>query len=73
MVLYEDPPESDSTSKYEQSSTFGLVNSSASNILWTPDIVYGASSRNTGAGKAYVGANEEVLCWDIKKGDLLSR
>jgi len=35
--------------------------------------VYGVVSRNTSAGKAYVGANEDVLCWDIKKGELLRR
>ncbi len=27
----------------------------------------------TGAGRAFTGANEEVLCWDVKKGELLSR
>ena len=26
-----------------------------------------------GAGKAIVGADEEVLCWDVKKGELLAR
>ncbi|KAF2146767.1 uncharacterized protein K452DRAFT_323857 [Aplosporella prunicola CBS 121167] len=55
--------------KYEHSQTFGVVNSASSNVVWTPD----AASRTTGAGHAYVGANEEVLCWDVKKGDLLSR
>ncbi|KAK8209006.1 beta transducin [Zalaria obscura] len=59
--------------KYEQSAIFGLVNSATSNIAWTRDAFSGASARNTGAGKAYVGANEEVLCWDVKKGELLSR
>lgn len=29
--------------------------------------------RTSGAGRAIVGANEEILCWDIKKGELLSR
>ena len=37
--------------------------------MWTPE----GASRSTGAGKVYVGANEEVLCWDVKKGELLSR
>ena len=58
--------------KYEQSTIFGLVNSPTSNLVWTKDAAYGASSRGTGAGKAYVGANEEVLCWDVKKAELLS-
>lgn len=30
-------------------------------------------SRLTNAGRAVVGADEEVLCWDIKKGELLNR
>lgn len=29
--------------------------------------------RSSGAGKAIVGADEEVLCWDVKKGELLGR
>ncbi len=32
-----------------------------------------SSARKTGAGKAVVAANEEVLCWDVKKGELLNR
>ncbi|KAF2084004.1 WD40 repeat-like protein [Saccharata proteae CBS 121410] len=55
--------------KYEHSHTFGVVNSASSNVVWTSD----GATRNTGAGHAYVGANEEVLCWDVKKGELLSR
>jgi U3 small nucleolar RNA-associated protein 12 len=57
--------------KYEHSKTFGLVNSSTSNAVWSAGETN--SSRNTGAGRAIVAANEEVLCWDIKKGELLSR
>ena len=30
-------------------------------------------SRLTNAGRAVVGADEEVLCWDLKKGELLNR
>ncbi|KAL9008925.1 MAG: hypothetical protein Q9173_005996 [Seirophora scorigena] len=60
--------------KYEYSKTFGLINSSFSNALWAPDDgVQNASLRQSGAGKAVVGADEEVLCWDVKKGELLSR
>lgn len=36
--------------------------------MWTPN-----SRAGTGAGQAIVAANEQVLCWDIKKGELLSR
>ncbi|KAK4994203.1 beta transducin [Elasticomyces elasticus] len=59
--------------KYEFSSSFGLIYSPTSNVVWTRDAFSGASARSTGAGRAYVGANEEVLCWDVKKGQLLSR
>lgn len=54
--------------KYEHSKSFGLVTSSSSNIVWTSQ-----GKTSTGAGQAFVAANEEVLCWDIKKGELLSR
>ncbi|KAL8647075.1 MAG: hypothetical protein Q9226_006589 [Calogaya cf. arnoldii] len=60
--------------KYEHSKTFGLITSPSSNILWTPDEdVQNAALRQSGAGRAIVGADEEVLCWDVKKGELLSR
>ncbi|KAL8671711.1 MAG: hypothetical protein Q9168_003782 [Polycauliona sp. 1 TL-2023] len=60
--------------KYEHSKTFGLITSSSSNILWTPDEdVQNAALRQSGPGRAIVGADEEVLCWDVKKGELLSR
>jgi len=52
--------------KYEQTKTFGLVTSSSSNVVWSPT--------TTGStGRAIAAGNEEVLCWDIKKGELLSR
>ncbi|TVY82729.1 putative WD repeat-containing protein [Lachnellula suecica] len=59
--------------KYEHSKTFGLVNSSTSNVVWAADATNSSSTRNTGSGRAVVAANEEVLCWDIRKGELLSR
>ncbi|EGP87272.1 uncharacterized protein MYCGRDRAFT_93412 [Zymoseptoria tritici IPO323] len=55
--------------KYEAGPAFSTICTATSNIVWTSD----GSSRNAGAGKAFVGANEEVLCWDVKKGELLSR
>ncbi|KAF4626475.1 hypothetical protein G7Y89_g11684 [Cudoniella acicularis] len=57
--------------KYEHSKTFGLINSSTANVVWSADD--SSSSRSTGSGRAVVAANEEVLCWDIRKGELLSR
>ncbi|KAI9835147.1 MAG: hypothetical protein M1819_002516 [Sarea resinae] len=60
--------------KYEHSHTFGLINSASANVVWISDSHgRGNSSRNTGVGRAIVGANEEVLCWDVKKGELLGR
>jgi U3 small nucleolar RNA-associated protein 12 len=38
--------------------------------VWVPDQSPGYSAN---AGTAVVGANEEVICWDIKKGELISR
>ncbi|KAF2459877.1 WD repeat-containing protein-like protein [Lineolata rhizophorae] len=57
--------------KYEHSQTFGTVTSATSNAVWARDASGG--TRATGAGRAFVGANEEVLSWDVKKGELLSR
>ncbi|KAL2757434.1 hypothetical protein ACRALDRAFT_1039730 [Sodiomyces alcalophilus JCM 7366] len=54
--------------KFEHQKSFGVVASSTSNIVWTSK-----QGSSTGAGQAIVAANEEVLCWDIKKGELLSR
>jgi U3 small nucleolar RNA-associated protein 12 len=56
--------------KYEHSKTFGVINSNTSNVVWS---AHQQSSSNTGAGRAITAANEEVLCWDIKKGELLGR
>ncbi|KAI9745193.1 MAG: hypothetical protein M1818_001471 [Claussenomyces sp. TS43310] len=58
--------------KYKHSQSFGLIASNSANIIWTADSHAPGAARNTGAGRAVVGANEEVLCWDIKKGELLS-
>ncbi|KAF2151982.1 WD40 repeat-like protein [Myriangium duriaei CBS 260.36] len=59
--------------RYEYTASFGVVTSSNSNIIWTDAPAYGSAAQQTGVGRAYVGANEEVLCWDVKKGELLSR
>ncbi|RAR15632.1 WD40 repeat-like protein [Stemphylium lycopersici] len=63
-----------SYSKYEQTDAFGVVATATSNIVWTPEgLIQPGSSRPAGAGRAYAAANEEVLCWDIKKSELVSR
>ncbi|KAJ5887767.1 hypothetical protein N7495_007808 [Penicillium taxi] len=60
--------------KFEQSNTFGLVASASSNAIWAKDEqTLGGAARQTGAGRAIVGAAESVLCWDVKKGELLGR
>ncbi|KAK2858398.1 hypothetical protein FQN49_004767 [Arthroderma sp. PD_2] len=59
--------------KFEASRTFGLVTSASANAVWLKDEKSSNSARKTGAGRAVVGAGENVLCWDIKKGDLLSK
>ncbi len=59
--------------KFEHSKTFGLVTSASSNAIWVRDYASAGVARQTGAGRAVAGAGEEVLCWDIKKGELLGR
>ncbi|KAA8643588.1 hypothetical protein EYZ11_009493 [Aspergillus tanneri] len=59
--------------KFEHSKTFGLVTSASSNAIWARDDELAGSTRRTGSGRAIVGAGEDVLCWDIKKGELLGR
>lgn len=70
--------------KYEQSASFGVINSGSSNVVWTPDESAGsgtaagaagaaAGAPGSGAGLAYVGSNEDVLCWNTKTGDVVSR
>ncbi|KAI2793277.1 putative WD repeat-containing protein [Penicillium oxalicum] len=59
--------------KFEHSETFGLIASATSNAIWAKDEQIPGSARQTGAGRAIVGASEQVLCWDVKKGELLGR
>ncbi|KAJ5390831.1 Small-subunit processome Utp12 [Penicillium cataractarum] len=59
--------------KFEHSETFGLIASASSNAIWAKDEQTPGAARQTGAGRAIVGASEEVLCWDVKKGELLGR
>ncbi|KAL2129845.1 hypothetical protein VTI74DRAFT_7211 [Chaetomium olivicolor] len=54
--------------KFEPSKSFGVVASSSSNLVWSSK-----GKAGTGAGQAIVAANEEVLVWDIKKGELQGR
>lgn len=58
-----------SYNKYELSLTFGTVATGDSNILSVSE----RAGRLVNAGQAFVGANEEVYSWDVKKGELLSR
>ncbi|OSS53868.1 hypothetical protein B5807_00909 [Epicoccum nigrum] len=61
-----------SYSKYEQSDAFGVVATATSNIVWAAAATQ-PGTKSSGAGRAYAAANEEVLCWDVKTGELLSR
>ncbi|RPB14395.1 WD40 repeat-like protein [Morchella conica CCBAS932] len=56
--------------RFEHLRTFGIVASGTANAIWTPE---SNSTSRTNAGRAVVPANEEVLTWDIKKGELISR
>jgi U3 small nucleolar RNA-associated protein 12 len=58
--------------KYEPTHTFGTVCTASSNSVWTSSQPFATAARSTGAGRAYVGANEDVLAWDVKTGELLS-
>ncbi|KAI9687127.1 MAG: hypothetical protein M1822_002538 [Bathelium mastoideum] len=58
--------------KYEHAHTFGTITSGSSNVVWSAS-ASNPGSGGTGAGQAYVGANQDVLCWDVKKGELLNR
>ncbi|EPS45083.1 hypothetical protein H072_885 [Dactylellina haptotyla CBS 200.50] len=64
-----------SYARFAQSRSFGVITSATSNIVWTPDsnAVSASTSRTTSAGLAIVPANEEVLTWDVKKGECIAR
>ena len=66
-------PDANGNRKFEHSNTFGLVTSATSNAIWARDDELSGAARRTGAGRAIVGASEEVLCWDVKKGELLGK
>ncbi|KAG0123733.1 hypothetical protein HOY82DRAFT_582102 [Tuber indicum] len=59
--------------RFEHSSTFGVIASGTANTVWTAGATTPAQTKTTSAGRAIAPANEEVLTWDIKKGELLSR
>ncbi|KAK5070797.1 beta transducin [Lithohypha guttulata] len=59
--------------KFEQISTFGQICSTASNCIWDSKTEDEATTSRTSAGRAFVGANEDVLVWDLKRGELESR
>ena len=61
--------------KYEHAKTFGLITSATANLIWAPQdhSTTLTGGRSIGAGNAITAAEEEILCWDIKKGELLSR
>lgn len=55
--------------RYEQEAVFGVI-ASQCNVLWLPPA---ATQSAKSAGRAATGGLEEVLIWDIKTGELMSR
>ncbi|KAL6249059.1 beta transducin [Rhinocladiella similis] len=54
--------------KFEHSKTFGQICTASANVVWDPSGGDDSAARG-GAGLAYVGANEDVLVWDVKKSE----
>ncbi|OAP60348.1 hypothetical protein AYL99_05350 [Fonsecaea erecta] len=55
--------------KFEHSKTFGQICTASANVVWDPTSEHEDTASRGGAGRAYVGANEEVLVWDLKKSE----
>ncbi|PYD23951.1 hypothetical protein DND67_30140 [Pseudomonas syringae pv. pisi] len=55
--------------RYEQDACFGVIGGT-SNILWLPPA---PTQSNKSVGRAVLGGLEEILIWDIKTGELLTR
>ncbi|OAL38237.1 hypothetical protein AYO20_02296 [Fonsecaea nubica] len=52
--------------KFEHSKTFGQICTASANVVWDPTSEHEGRG---GAGRAYVGANEAVLVWDLKTSE----
>ncbi|EXJ92768.1 hypothetical protein A1O3_01320 [Capronia epimyces CBS 606.96] len=55
--------------KFEHSKTFGQICTATANVVWDSAAGYEGLTTRGGAGRAYVGANEEVLVWDLKTSE----
>ena len=67
-------PSSDQIRKYEHTNTFGLIASPTSNVIWaSKSTATEPTQRSSDVGIAIVGANEEVICWDLRKSELIGR
>lgn len=55
--------------RYEQESCFGVI-SGQSNIVWLPPA---PTQSSKSLGRAALGGLEEILIWDIKTGELMTR
>ncbi|KAJ9610028.1 beta transducin [Cladophialophora chaetospira] len=56
--------------KFEHSKTFGQICTASANVVWDPTSDHeDATASRGGAGRAYVGANADVLVWDLKKSE----
>lgn len=56
-------------SKFGHSKTFGQICTASANVVWDRASDHEDSGNRGGAGCAYVGANEQVLVWDLKKSE----
>lgn len=55
--------------KFQHSKTFGQICTASANVVWDSAAGHEGSTSRGGAGRAYVGANEEVLAWDLKTSE----
>ncbi|KAJ9651311.1 beta transducin [Neophaeococcomyces mojaviensis] len=59
--------------KFEQAESFGQICSTTSNCIWDPRTEQDTTASRSSGGRAFVGANEDVLVWDIKRGEAEGR
>ena len=59
--------------KFEHANSFGQICSTASNCIWDSQTENESSTSRNTIGRAVVGANEDVLVWDLKRGEIESK
>ena len=59
--------------KFEHNKTFGQICTASANVVWDPiSENEDTTTSRGGAGRAYVGANEDVVVWDLKKSEKIA-